>query len=593
MTSTAGNEAMPQPVSAATLANTYFPGPQGENEAWASAAFHTVLDQWFRWREGRFPQDRPVGGNETPGTAAARDVLAARLDELCRALTAEIPTYTPRYISHMKSDISMPALLGWLAAMLHNPNNTSREASKVGTVIEGEAIGMLAGMLGYDPAQAQGHFTSGGTVANFEAVWRARYRLDHWLSLGLYIAETTGEQLDIFAAAHMGWVRFQRLWREHGLTNPVLRQYSAAAGNPAEVWERLGRAARRPYRGPVLIAPGSAHYSWRKAANVFGLGEASLWTAGLDADQRMDMACVERLVDQAKAEARPVLMIVGVAGATETGQIDPLDQLHARLERLEAEEGLHLWRHVDAAYGGFLCAIGDGPDAGVVSPAGAAALAAVGRADSVTIDPHKLGYTPYACGAFLTRDATRYAVSAFDAPYLDRPELGDGKWSSTLEGSRSAAGAAATWLTGKTLGFGPEGLGALLADTIRARREFEETISRAAPMARFLTHADANIACFSMAADGDTLSRSNVKTESLFQAISRSPDVSVSRTTLGQMSADAIAAHVARYGGTVDAADMVLIRCVFMNPYLTSPEVRSRLFAEVAGMVRGHEAKTA
>lgn len=44
----------------------------------------------------------------------------------------------------------------------------------------------------------------------------------------------------------------------------------------------------------------------------------------------------------------------------------------------------------------------------------------------MTIDPHKLGYVPYACGAFLTRDAAAYAVSAFDAPYLDRPELGDG-----------------------------------------------------------------------------------------------------------------------------------------------------------------------
>ena len=39
---------------------------------------------------------------------------------------------------------------------------------------------MLATMVGYNPAATQGHFTSGGTVANFEAVWRARYRLDHW-----------------------------------------------------------------------------------------------------------------------------------------------------------------------------------------------------------------------------------------------------------------------------------------------------------------------------------------------------------------------------------------------------------------------------
>src|SRR5690606_5309107 len=122
--------------------------------------------------------------------------------------------------------------------------------------------------------------------------------------------------------------------------------------------------------------------------------------------------------------------------------------------------------------------------------ASVSALRAIGRADSVTIDPHKLGYVPYACGAFLTRDRARYAVSGFDAPYLDRPELGDGKWSSTLEGSRSAAGAAATWLSGHTIGFGPNGLGALLAETIRTRRAFEGAVGDALPEVRVLEPAD-------------------------------------------------------------------------------------------------------
>src|SRR5690606_18749197 len=119
---------------------------------------------------------------------------------------------------------------------------------------------------------------------------------------------------------------------------------------------------------------------------------------------------------------------------------------------------------------------------------------------------------PYACGAFLTRDRGRYAVSAFDAPYLDRPELGDGKWSSTLEGSRSAAGAAATWLSGRTIGFGPEGLGAVLAETIRARQAFEAALGAAVPEARFLRPADANIVCFSVARDGEPLSVANRRT---------------------------------------------------------------------------------
>ena len=574
---------------AAVVAGAYFPGPRSENETWVRGEFQAVLDQWFDWRKHLFADDPCLVGPAdrlSPGRLERREILSRELAELCEALTAETPTYTPRYIGHMKAEVSLPALLGWLAAMLHNPNNTSREASKVGTVIEAEAIAMLATMVGYDPAKAEGHFTSGGTVANFEAVWRARYRLDHWLSLGLHIAETTGEPLDVFASAHMGWDRFRALWAEHGLTDAVLRRCSAAVGVPADVWRRISRAAGRDYMGPVMLVPGNKHYSWSKAANLFGLGEESLWAVGLDADGRLDVDDLERLMQRAEAEGRPVLMAVGVAGTTETGEIDPIDVLHDRLERWESERGLHVWRHVDAAYGGFLCAILGGPDEAVLTPASAAALRAIGRADSVTIDPHKLGYVPYACGAFLTRDTARYAVSAFDAPYLDRPELGDGKWSSTLEGSRSAAGAAAVWLSGRTIGFGPDGMGALLAETVRARQAFEAALGEAVPEVRFLEPADANIVCFSLAAPGESLSSANRRTAALFERIHRSPEFSVSKTTLGADYASVIARHVGGFGGAIDAPGMVLVRCVFMNPYWAAPGYRAALFPPFIALVR-------
>lgn len=577
------------PSPAAVIAGALFPGPRSENETWVRGEFQAVLDQWFDWRKSLFADDPCLVGPAdrlSPQRLERREILSGELANLCETLTAETPTYTPRYIGHMKAEVSLPALLGWLAAMLHNPNNTSREASKVGTVIEAEAIAQLAAMVGYDPATAEGHFTSGGTVANFEAVWRARYRLDHWLSLGLYIAEKTGEPLDVFASAHMGWDRFRALWAEHALTDAVLRRYSAAVGVPANIWLRIGRASGRDYLGPVLLIPGNKHYSWSKAANLFGLGEESLWAVDLDSEGRLDVDDLERLILRAEAAGRPVLMAVGVAGTTETGEIDPIDALHDRLERWEAERGLHIWRHVDAAYGGFLCAILDGPDEDVLTAASVAALKAIGRADSVTIDPHKLGYVPYACGAFLTRDTARYAVSAFDAPYLDRPELGDGKWSSTLEGSRSAAGAAAVWLSGRTMGFGPSGLGALLAETVRTRRAFEAALGAAVPEVRFLEPADANIVCFSVALTGESLAGANRRTTALFDLIHHSPEFSVSKTTLGPDYAAAVARHVDGFGGVVDAPGMVLVRCVFMNPYWAAPEFRAALFPPFIALVR-------
>ena len=576
-------------TSAATLAGVYFPGARSENETWVRGEFQSVLDQWFDWRKGLFAgdPDGPAAAERlSPDRLRRREELSQHLAELCRTLTAETPTHSPRYIGHMKAEVSLPALFGWLAVMLHNPNNTSRESSRVGSVIETEAIGMLAEMVGYDPALAQGHFTSGGTVANFEAVWRARYRLDHWLSLGLHVAEATGERLDPFAAAHMGWDRFRALWTAHGLTDQRLRGCSAAIGTPASVWRRISQAAGRDYPGPVMLVPGNKHYSWLKAANLFGLGEDSLWSVALDSDGRLDVDDCERRLQRAQAEGRPVLMAVSVAGTTETGEIDPVHRLHHQLDRWRDERGVHIWRHVDAAYGGFLCSLLGGPEEAELSPDSAAALRAVAGAESVTIDPHKLGYVPYACGAFLTRDTASYAVSAFDAPYLDRPELGDGKWSSTLEGSRSAAGAAATWLTGKTLGFGPEGLGGVLAETIRTRAAFQLEIGKALPAVRFLDPADANIVCFSIADEGEALSTANRRTAALFDVIHESPGFSVSKTTLGADYAALIQRHAGSYGGAVDAPGLTLIRCVFMNPYWASPDFRATLFPQFVDLVR-------
>lgn len=579
---------MPELTPAAIVA-TYFPGPLSENEAWVRTEVEAVLDGWFTWRKGLFATDPTTAllpGQGAEALSHEHRLLSRRLNELCEALTAETPSYSPRSMGHMKAELSLPALLGWLAATLHNPNNLARESSKVGTVIEREAIGMLADMLGYDRNQAQGHFTSGGTVANFEAVWRARYRLDHWLSLALLVSESTGEPLDVFAAAHMGWDRFRALWAAHGLTDDVLRRCSAVASNPADVFRRISRAARRDYLGPVVLVPGNKHYSWRKAASVFGLGEESFWSIALDDQGRLDLIAIEDLVLRAEAEGRPVLMAVSVAGTTETGEIDPVDGLHDLLERWEKERGWRIWRHVDAAYGGFLCSLLGGPDEAVLDAGLIRALKAIGRADSITIDPHKLGYVPYACGAFLTRDAGRYVVSAFDAPYLDRPEVGQDKWSSTLEGSRSAGGAAAVWLTGKTLGFGHAGIGALLAETIRSRRHFQAAVSQALPFVRFLEPSDANIVCFSIADDGEALSSSNRRTEALFEAFRISDAFAVSRTRLGADYVAQVGRHVGAYGGAADEESLTMIRCVFMNPYWAAPTLRDHLVPEFIELLK-------
>ena len=502
-------------------------------------------------------------------------------------MTGEIPKYTPRYIGHMVSETSVPALLGHFATLLHNPNNTSRDVARVSGAIEDEAISMLAEMVGFDARRAQGHFTSGGTIANFESVWRARYRLDHFLALGLAISEASGTAMDAFTAGHMGWARYRELMEQHGFEDELLKAASAVVGNPFAAADRIAAASGRPWRGPVLLVPGNKHFSWLKAANVFGLGEEAFWPVALDSQGRLSVAALEQAISRAREDGRPVLAVVSVAGTTEAGDIDPVDRVCDLVETLRGE-GIDVWHHVDAAWGGFLCSMLGGEAENALDAGSRNALRAIRRANSVTLDPHKLGYVPYACGAFLVRDQENYANSLFAAPYIDRAAAND-RWMMTLEGSRSGAGAAAVWLTGQTLTFKPDRFGDIMAGTIDSRRHFATALTEGVPMARLLESADSNILCFSLAMEGEALSDSNARTLSAYKGFAVDPEFSVSKTVLGRENyGELINAHLAGYGGRADADSLVLLRCVFMNPFWRNESVRSFLMPRFIDRLTTH-----
>ncbi len=580
-------DTMTEPDDTPFAADAYFLGPKSENGSWIRGEFQAILDHWFDWRRSLFADD-PEAISEarrlSPEFLREREVLGQELRHLLQMLRSEVPKFTPRYIGHMVSELSLPALLGHFAMLLHNPNNTSKEVAKIGRRMETEAIAMLAKMVGYDPALAQGHFTGGGTVANFEAVWRARYRLDHALSLALVLAERDGDALDPFAAAHMGWQRFEELKQQREVDDAQLRVASMVLGNPFDVAKRISLCAGRDYRGPVLITPGNKHFSWQKAANLLGLGEDSFWNTPLDQEGRVDMAALANNIAMARDQGRPILCLTSVAGTTEAGEIDPVHKVADMLDA-HRQNGVHIWHHVDAAYGGFFCTLLGGDTEKVLAPEQRKALRAIARVQSVTIDPHKLGYVPYSCGAFITKDEHTYRASSFQAPYIDRADVDD-KWRCTLEGSRSGAGAAATWLTGKTLGFGPKKFGAIIASGIEARKVFQDDLVKANPLVRPLKPADTNIVCFSLAKPGEALSVSNARTLQTYARFQAHPDFSVSKTVLGANSYSAlIAAHVGTYNGVCDAADLALLRCVFMNPFWANPQTRDYLMPRFVALL--------
>ena len=152
-------------------------------------------------------------------------------------------------------------------------------------------------------------------------------------------------------------------------------------------------------RGELLVyASEQSHYSLVKAVDILGLGRRQLRKVGTDARFHLRPEALRREIERDLSEGNTPCCVAGAAGATSTGVIDPLDEL------ADLAKAYGLWFHVDAAYGGGLA----------FSEKLRPRLRGLERADSVTVDPHKWMFVPFACGAVLTRGGGGVLRESFD-----------------------------------------------------------------------------------------------------------------------------------------------------------------------------------
>jgi aromatic-L-amino-acid decarboxylase len=160
---------------------------------------------------------------------------------------------------------------------------------------------------------------------------------------------------------------------------------------------RAAAGAKWRIRETGLNGPGSSilkvycsteTHTWiEKAADLFGLGTDGVRLIGTDEGLRLDPGALREAIREDRAAGSLPFLVVGNGGSTSTGAVDPLPEL----ADLCSEE--ELWFHVDGAYGGFAAMVSGAP----------AELAALSRADSVAVDPHKWLYSPLEAGCALVR----------------------------------------------------------------------------------------------------------------------------------------------------------------------------------------------
>ena len=159
-----------------------------------------------------------------------------------------------------------------------------------------------------------------------------------------------------------------------------------------------------------LIASDQAHFSVQRAAAQLGLGRDAVITVATDERGAMDVTALDATLAQLREDGLVVIAISATAGTTDLGAIDPLAALAQRAHDLGA------WFHVDAAVAGAF----------IMSDALRGRLAGLERADSVTIDFHKLWWQPFNASALVVRDVERFDLLRVRSNYLDRGDERDG-----------------------------------------------------------------------------------------------------------------------------------------------------------------------
>ncbi len=192
---------------------------------------------------------------------------------------------------------------------------------------------------------------------------------------------------------------------------------------------RIAKKLRPDIKSPEVVVPCSAHISFDKAADLLGI---KLRKATLNDNFELDLTHFESLIN------RNTCGVVGIAGTTSLGLIDPIEEIGTLIKDND------IFFHIDAAFGGFIL-----PFLKKLNYTIPAWDFSVNAVDSITADPHKMGLGIIPSGGFFLRDSSILQKIGFEIPYL----AGGNFKHFHIVGTRSGGTVIAFWAILKSLGF--------------------------------------------------------------------------------------------------------------------------------------------
>jgi len=324
--------------------------------------------------------------------------LPALLETLDTAVLHEgINPASGGHLGYMPGGGIYPSALGDYLADVCNRYSGVAFASPGAARLEQSLVKWMAELVGYPPGSG-GDLTSGGSMANLSAIVTAR--------------------------------------------------------------ETMQIRARHVERTCIYLTE-DAHHCIDKALRAAGLAECRKRLVPMDDSFRMDVVALENMVLADRTMGLRPWLLVGSAGTTDTGAVDPIETLADIAKRHD------LWLHIDAAYGGFFLLCDEGREV----------LRGIHRAHSIVLDPHKGMFLPYGSGAVLVRNVKWLAqAQSYQADYMQDAKAEEGEYSPadlSLELSRPFRGLR-FWLPLRLYGLAP--FRAALAEKIWLARYFHEQL---------------------------------------------------------------------------------------------------------------------
>jgi glutamate/tyrosine decarboxylase-like PLP-dependent enzyme len=637
----------------------YFLGPKAENKKFYLDLLERCLDNHCNWRKAFGHHDsEPFISEEDKKRKdfiSSQNRIESTIQVLNEKLKLNQPFFSPRYIGHMNWEVMAAPIIASFTAALFNPNNVAYAGSTGTTELEIEVGQDFIELFGMDKKKAWGHICTGGTIANMEALWIARNMKKvplilkklannyHFNEILIPYGNDKKNLLDISddnlvkAFNPEEIIELKEIVFDHILkqrknnTNNVTATSNDFKDQLDDEFVQMSAQHTGINNDDGLVfLPSTKHYSLKKSMDLLGIGYENIRYVPVNDEFKMDMNELEKLIRK-ESKDHKILAVIAVMGSTEESAVDDLHKILELRDKLKKELKIGFHVHADAAYGGYVRTlmldengqfmskeeldkylkefgiIGDKEVGGKKVREQASwptenvfnAFKALEKADTITVDPHKLGYVLYPAGGFVMRDKRMrefiqvFAPYVFPKPKPGEPDILIGAY--ILEGSKPGAAAAAVWAANRILPLNITGYGKLIGETIDGAQALYYGLANHGNFVLKngkkinvipLTKPDLNIVNYFFNVEGNNdLSIINALTEYITSKI-LGPDPEPGETILEKtFIATSTELDIHEYGDTpyhflknhIDISEkewrknqkLTIVRSVIMSPYLT------------------------